>query len=1046
MTSISDPNAFVDHLNQVNLKGDMVLDELKRVSSDRDTFKQQLSEAKRSAREAWDEVANLRSLKDSSADPEASRKSANISRSDDEVSMQEITDKESPRTITKSQPTSMKSITVSIPSMSAFPPKGKPADSPKAGRQGSEDFFSYDDEIPKMRSELQDRQEEINALENEVKILKGDLAVARDSTQSMVQTLEEATRELNSLRDSKDRSETDMKEQKALSAKMSEQLEADLQEAKTRLQELQGEHDSKCSDRVTELVSQLHMTKQELDSAQFEAHQITNDKRQVEGLQSSVGRLETEIFELRSNAAQNEKKNHTLNDVVSSLRSQLEEVEGKNKDFSTTIEKKSRALEILQEKAEKLGLILKPETGGPIAQADSNSEGPLIHESQSVGNDQVSAQYKSSASKKKSKKKKKGGRSFVEQDKEPQEDLKKEPITVVGESREGLKTDTVSKLQEELRELRILLVEKDAAIKRVHGKLKDQDGLREEIENLRDELVTVGQEHVEAKDQVKELMAEKIAMASAVTNLENEIAELRGVHAISTAGSEQKHKDLVAQFEGLKAKANTMQKDLSVAQQLASSRFKDLNDLRITLQKAQPEINTLRIEAAELKSVKEVLGKKDAEIRGLDSRHDELRSEVTYLKQTISDREMEIKTLNQKAYQESSNRSKAEDASSKAVQEVQRLDIERRQATESLDRSLRELGKAREELNASKTNSREFEQQFSKIRSESEELKEEIDLKTAQYASAQSLMASMRDQTAEMAMQMKEAQERCESLDEELADAHRLLGERSREGETMRRLLAEVEGRADARTREMKDRMDTAIEERDRTEDEACTAGRRRARELEDLRNKYKDTERNLKRAEEERAELERAQSDWKRRREELEYRAGQSTREVDDVRKAMTELRDSLDESEKQARNLEKQKAELRRSVEDTQHRLEKMQKSNKVGSSVPLVVHAIQYPDRVQSMADEMGKIQTARSRAMDSEARSLRSSFDSAARPGSPAAKSRTPSAALVDGPNGPPPGSMDYVYLKNVLLQFLEQKDKKHQVQLIPVLGMLLHFDR
>ena len=39
-----------------------------------------------------------------------------------------------------------------------------------------------------------------------------------------------------------------------------------------------------------------------------------------------------------------------------------------------------------------------------------------------------------------------------------------------------------------------------------------------------------------------------------------------------------------------------------------------------------------------------------------------------------------------------------------------------------------------------------------------------------------------------------------------------------------------------------------------------------------------------------------------------------------------------------------------------------------------------------------------------------------------------------------------GQMDYVYLKNVLLQFLEQKDKKHQMQLIPVLAMLLHFDR
>lgn len=32
-----------------------------------------------------------------------------------------------------------------------------------------------------------------------------------------------------------------------------------------------------------------------------------------------------------------------------------------------------------------------------------------------------------------------------------------------------------------------------------------------------------------------------------------------------------------------------------------------------------------------------------------------------------------------------------------------------------------------------------------------------------------------------------------------------------------------------------------------------------------------------------------------------------------------------------------------------------------------------------------------------------------------------------------------------YLKNVLLRFLEQRDKKTQLQLVPVLGMLLKFD-
>lgn len=95
---------------------------------------------------------------------------------------------------------------------------------------------------------------------------------------------------------------------------------------------------------------------------------------------------------------------------------------------------------------------------------------------------------------------------------------------------------------------------------------------------------------------------------------------------------------------------------------------------------------------------------------------------------------------------------------------------------------------------------------------------------------------------------------------------------------------------------------------------------------------------------------------------------------------------------------------------------------------------------------MADEISKIQTAKTRTMDSEGQSSRSSLDMPSRLGSPAPKGRHGSAALIDGPNGQPPGAMDFVYLKNVLLQFLEQKDKKHQMQLVPVLGMLLHFDR
>jgi len=243
-------------------------------------------------------------------------------------------------------------------------------------------------------------------------------------------------------------------------------------------------------------------------------------------------------------------------------------------------------------------------------------------------------------------------------------------------------------------------------------------------------------------------------------------------------------------------------------------------------------------------------------------------------------------------------------------------------------------------------------------------------------------------------------------------------------------LLGEVEGRADSRVREMKERMDTAIEERDRAEDEASTAGRRRVRELEELRNKLREVERELNRVEEDKGVLEVAQRDWKRRREELEQQSEQSVRENEDIKRAMNELREALDESERQAREMEKQKVELRHSVEETQLRLDRLQKSNK-------------------SMSDELRSLQATKSRPLDSQMQSPRSSTDthpSKAMVSSPTSNNRTSSTTLHDSLHSQPVATMDYVYLKNVLLQFLEQKDKKHQMQLIPVLGMLLHFDR
>jgi hypothetical protein len=85
---------------------------------------------------------------------------------------------------------------------------------------------------------------------------------------------------------------------------------------------------------------------------------------------------------------------------------------------------------------------------------------------------------------------------------------------------------------------------------------------------------------------------------------------------------------------------------------------------------------------------------------------------------------------------------------------------------------------------------------------------------------------------------------------------------------------------------------------------------------------------------------------------------------------------------------------------------------------------------------MSEELRSLKT---RGPDSNAQSSRTSIESSrSRLASPTPKANSASSQAAD--------AIDYVYLKNVLLQFLEQRDKKYQQQLIPVLGMLLHFDK
>ena len=169
LTTIAEPGALVEYLNQLNLKGDMVMQELKRVTTESEENKKKLEASEKEKTELQDEVAQLK---------------------DKMVRMPVVNGEATPATPIDTQFTepSLKetdsavksptdSIASRVPSFSMFSPKPKAAKSPPP--QESEEFFSYDSEVPRLEAELHERASEIESLREDVRSLKGDLAVAR---------------------------------------------------------------------------------------------------------------------------------------------------------------------------------------------------------------------------------------------------------------------------------------------------------------------------------------------------------------------------------------------------------------------------------------------------------------------------------------------------------------------------------------------------------------------------------------------------------------------------------------------------------------------------------------------------------------------------------------------------------------------------------------------------------------------------------------------------------------------------------------------------
>jgi chromosome segregation ATPase len=586
--------------------------------------------------------------------------------------------------------------------------------------------------------------------------------------------------------------------------------------------------------------------------------------------------------------------------------------------------------------------------------------------------------------------------------------------------------DNIAKLRNELE-----AVQRDNRVDRekLEEALADKLNMiseREKLEAEVTEIKTKSAPESELKDlreKLGQVTGERDALESAKSTFESQIAGMKAQHNASDAEGDAKSKALSADLSNFKSKAFELEKELAAANQLAQTRYKDLAELKTAYNKMQPELKKLREEAADLKQIRADLDKATASVKRLEAKEKDLRSEIAEYKSQLASKDAELTSWKEKTKRSEERSTVLEESYETARKDLVASESTRDEAVEIREKLQTDLRKLEDQLDKSRSTIRDLEKQVQKHADDANALREEMSMKAAQQASAQSLMDSMRDQTNELSTQMKEVREQKESMEEELIDANRLLSERSREAETMRRLLADVEGRAESKVKEMRERMDLALEERDRAEDEASSIGKRRTRELEDYKLRLHDAEREASRAADAKQDAERRARDLLDRETELQRRASQAQTELTEVRTAMAQLRDALDETERQSRQLEKEKSEARKSLEDKEMRLERLQKSSKAMAEE---LRALQQQHSHQGIGSP-GSLGTAK--------------FKSSPRPSVDSTRVASPAGTASGSKDG-----VDYVYLKNILLQFLEQKEKKHQMQLVPVLGMLLHFDR
>ncbi|RZK45294.1 MAG: hypothetical protein EOO61_00420 [Hymenobacter sp.] len=579
---------------------------------------------------------------------------------------------------------------------------------------------------------------------------------------------------------------------------------------------------------------------------------------------------------------------------------------------------------------------------------------------------------------------------------------------------------------------------------------------QESVEELRDMVKDVGNDLVEAKDQIKALTSEKNNLRSEITTyrtanetLSSKVHELEAESANGTnkASSEefaaitQERNELQDKLSNTEFRLSEVSRDLMIAEKLSAERFQDLSAVKNDLRLAMSDAADLRKQNQKLTTDKTGLENSfrtaEAKNKASERAEKDRREELSTCQRNLASREKELKVI-QSAFKEEETRRKSEESRASTLKaEVGNLTNLRDSIISSRNDLNTQLSNMKSELDDANTKLTSLQQLRNKLMLERDAAQEELLMSKAKFDSSHSLMESQREQTVDMQNRLRETSDKYEAMEEELSESQRNLNERAREAETLRRLLSDIEANQESRLREMRTRMESAITERDKAEDEAAFTGKKRAREVEELKEKLLDVERLQRKMTIEKQDLNTSLEELRIAMQNTRSLADSRERDAKDLRETMNGLSQSLREAEAQISALEQERDTLRSVIKESAGRIERMSadaiaKDDMLSKLRTERAHML---DRQDSFQHDVQSPTSAHRQF----ARSRQDSMTSI--PSTPTGL-RSPSlfSVSLSEPRVKEKAEVDREYIKNVLFQFLEHKDKRKY--LMPAISKLL----